>query len=616
MDGVRAARRAARDAAREREKAGADSAAAKRESVIGLLRDPTFRSFFAMVGRHRWLYALTIGTQLAGTGLSLAFAEASRRLFNAAPHIPPTLLSTLLWAFALISLLRLGVSFVGNWAGSLLNESVVYALRRRVLDHLQRLPLSFHEDNHSSNAVNIVYNELETTKNFVVSDVQRLIALPLSFVAAGTYLFTIHPLLGAVALTIGPLQLLSNLVQKKRFQEAIDARRKVTRDVFHTIGESLHGVREVKANQLEARVDARMAEIQARGVAQNVLVTQLSTLRSMARDLPGEVGYVAGVAAGAWLMGRGMLGAGGLIAFITLLDKVAAPFTTVVGIINNLQQTVAGSRRLFEVMEMPAEAMDRGESLAPRPDGAGPDLAFDAITFSYTPERTTLDRVTFAVPSGASLALVGPSGAGKSTVVKLLLRFYEPKSGSILLDGRPLTDYRIDSLRGSIALVSQDIFIFDGTVADNIAAGRDGATREQVERAARLAQAAEFIEKLPDGYESQVGERGIKLSHGQKQRLAIARAILRDARVLILDEPTSALDVETEASFQRDLGAWADRCTKIVIAHRLTTIRDADLVAFLEDGRVAEFGPPSELLAAGGRFAAYWHRQSLTAVAA
>jgi ABC-type multidrug transport system fused ATPase/permease subunit len=615
MDGVRAARRAARDERRRRERE-TEEGPKKRESVLALLRDPTFRSFFPIVGRYKGLYAVSILATLAGTGISLASAEASRRLFNAAPNIPPGLLTALLWAFAGIAAVRLSLTFVASWIGSLLNESVVYAMRRRVLGHLQHLPLPFHEDNHSSNAVNIVYNELEVTKNFVVFDLQRLIALPLAFFAAGAYLFTVHPMLGVVALAIGPLQLLSNLVYKKRFQDAIDEQRKVTRDVYHTIGETLQGVREIKANQLENRVDGRMAEIERRGVEKNVLATQLRTVRSLAREIPGEVGYVAGVAAGAVLMARGVIGPGGLIAYITLLDKVAAPFTTVVGIINNLQQTIAGSRRLFEVMDMAPEDMDAGAPLTLPPGGEGPELSFEAVSFSYTEDRQTLDGVTFDVPAGASLALVGPSGAGKSTVIKLLLRFYEPAGGRILLAGRPLSDYSLRSLRANVALVSQDIFIFDGTVEENIASGRDGATREEVERAARLAQAAEFIERLPDGYDSQVGERGIKLSHGQKQRLAIARAILRDARVLILDEPTSALDVETEASFQRDLGAWAERCTKVIIAHRLTTIRDADLVCFLDEGRVVEFGAPAELLARGGRFADYWKRQSLTAVAA
>lgn len=584
---------------------------APRESVLSLLRDRTFRNFLLIARQYKWLYVGTIGAQFALTGLSLVFAEASRRLFNAAPHVPADLLTRVLWVFALVSLLRLVITFVSNWLTSLLNESVAYEMRRRVLSHLQNLPLSFHENNHSSGAYNVVYNELESAKNFVVSDVQRLISLPIAFAAVGLYLLTVHPLLGVVALCIGPLQMLSNLVLKKPFQDTLDAQRKIGREVFHQIGETLQGIREVKANQMEARVDSRMAGLQAKGIAYNVRLTQVRSIRSIVKDLPGEVGYVVGIAIGATLMARGLIGPGGLIAFITLLDKVAAPFTTVVGVINNLQQTLAASKHLFEVMEMPTEDRQTGVPL-PAPERTGPQITFEKVSFGYNVERPTLKDVSFCVPPGASVALVGPSGAGKTTIVKLLYRFYQPDAGIIRIGDLPLYEYRLDSLRSRMALVSQDIFLFDGTVRENIAVGRAEATSDDIERAARLAQADEFIRALPDGYDSTIGERGIKLSHGQKQRLSIARAILRDASILILDEPTSALDVETEASFQATLPQWAAHCTKIIIAHRLTTIRDADFVVFLENGSVAEAGTPTELLRTGGRFARYWERQEPT----
>jgi ABC-type multidrug transport system fused ATPase/permease subunit len=581
----------------------------KRYSILGLLRDPVFRELLGIVRTHRRLYAAAVGSQLALTVLALGFAETSRRLFNLAPHVPAHALTVLLGVILLIAALRLGATFVNNWVSSLLNETVVYEMRRTVLNQLQRLPLAFHEANHSSKASNALYYELEMVKEFVVSDIQKLIALPISFVFVAVYLLTVHPLLGAVAMCIGPLQLLSSLVLKRRFQEAVDLQRKASGDVFFTIGETLQGVREVKANQMEARIDARMAEIQTEGVASNVLLTKVTSWRAMARNVPSEIGYVVGVGLGAVLMARGAIGVGGLIAFITLLDKVSVPFTTVAGIVNNLQQTIAGARHLFTVMGLPVEEQTHGVPLAPHPL-IGPEIAFEDVTFGYTAERRTLDAVRFRIPAGASLALVGPSGAGKSTLIKLLYRFYAPDSGTIRVDGRPLDSYRLDTVRGAMALVSQEIFLFDGTVADNIAAGRDGATREEIERAARLAQAEPFIRDLPNGYDTHVGERGIKLSHGQRQRLSIARAILRQASILILDEPTSALDVETEASFQRDLGEWADHCTQIIIAHRLSTIRAVDHILFLEDGQVVEYGTPAELLAANGRFARFWERQS------
>ncbi|MBC8137743.1 MAG: ABC transporter ATP-binding protein [Fibrella sp.] len=582
-------------------------------SILGLLKDRTFLGFLAIVRQYKGLYAISLFAQFVGIGLGLLFADTSRRLFDAAPKVPPALLTQLLWIFAGIVVARLGVTFVISWIQSLLNESVVYQMRRNVVKHLVDQPLSFHENNHSSSAFTVIYNELERAKDFVVSDIQSLIGMPISFITAGLYLLTVHPLLGVIALVVGPLQLLSNLVQKKRFQETVELQRTVSRQVFHQIGESLHGVREVKSNQLETIVDERMGDIQKRGVAYNVQLTQVRSLRGLAKSLPSELGYVVGVGFGAVLMANGQIGPGGLVAFISLLDKVSVPFTSMVGIINNLQQILAGSRHLFEVMATPGEDRTTGAELTLSPE-QGPELVFENVSFGYAPEKKTLDDISFTLPAGASLALVGPSGAGKSTLIKLLYRFYEPDSGTIRLVGRPLGEYNVDSVRRNMALVSQDIFLFDGTVRENIVLGRPDATDEEVERAARLAQADTFIRELEKGYDAEIGERGIKLSHGQKQRLSIARAILRNASLLVLDEPTSALDVETEASFQRDLGEWAAHCTKIIIAHRLTTIRDADYVLFLENGRVVEFGTPGELLRSpDSRFAGYWERQGVLA---
>ena len=551
---------------------------------------------------------LVISAQLGQTGLALIAADTSRKLFDAAPKIPPSLLGTVIFTFAAVAAARMGCTYLEAWIGSQLNETVVYELRRDVLTHIQRLPLSYHEKGHSSDSTNILYHDLEVAKDFVVNDVQRLIALPISFAFVGIYLLTVHPLLGLIALCIGPLQLLSNLVLKKQFQEAVKLRRQVTRDVYFTIGETLQGIREVKSNQMEKRVDEQMQEIQGRGVKYNVILSRTQSIRAIAREIPRESGYLLGIATGAGLMSAGVIGTGGLVAFISLLDRVAAPFTTLVGVIGNLQQAVEGARKLYDVMDMPEEDQVSGLALAEAPVS----IQFDSVGFGYDPEREVLHNVSFSLPKGKCLALVGPSGSGKSTLVKLLYRFYEPTSGEIKLGDEPLPTYSLVSLRNRLALVSQDIFLFDATVATNIEAGRPGATREEVVRAAELAQASDFIDQLPNQYDSEIGERGIRLSHGQKQRLSIARAILRKASILILDEPTSALDVETEASFQRDLGHWADGCTKIVIAHRLTTIQDADLVLFLEDGKVVEYGPPAELLRTGGRFATYWEKQIST----
>jgi ABC-type multidrug transport system fused ATPase/permease subunit len=578
----------------------------KRSSVFSLLKDRTFFSLLSIIKKYKWYYVGAVGSQLLLTAAALLFADTSRWLFNIAPNVPRDSLANILIVFSCVAGFQLVFTFINNWIRSALNESVVYEMRRNILNRLQRLPLSFHENNHSSNSVNVMNNELEIAKDFIVYDVQQLIALPVSFIFVGTYLLSVHPLLGMIAIAIGPLQLVSNIVLKTRFKQAVELQNRVTRDVFFTIGETLHGIREVKSNQREDKIDNQMAEIQQRGVAYNVLLTNISTIRGIVKDLPGHIGYIAGIGIGAAMMASGEIGVGGLVAFITLLGKVAEPFTVLVDTINNLQRSVSGARRLYEVMDMAEEDITTGEELTP----GAPSIRYDGVGFHYVEGVKTLQNLSFAVPAGSSLALVGPSGAGKSTIVKLLYRFYDPQQGTITLNGIPLETYAIRSLRGRMALVSQDIFLFDGTVAENIEIGKPGATRDEIIRAAKLAQAYDFIEALPKGIESEIGERGIKLSHGQKQRLSIARAILRDASLLILDEPTSALDVETEASFQQDLGEWASDCTKIIIAHRLSTIREADYIVFIEQGEAVEFGTSEHLLSRNGRFRSYWEKQS------
>jgi len=578
----------------------------RKRTILGLFRDPTFRSFSGIVREHKRVYVGTIAVQLVSTLLALVFAETGRRLFDLAPNVPRGSLTVILIVFAVTAVLRMLFRFWDEWLRSLLNETVVYAMRRKILYHLLHLPLGFHESSHTSNAMNIMNNELEMTKNFFVGDIPRLISLPVSFAMIGSYLLVVHPLLGLIALSIGPLQLISNVVLRKKYEEASRLQNQVTRDVFFQMGESLQGIREVKANQVEQNIDDRMKEIQWQGVAYNVFLTKVASIRGVCRELPGQVGYILGLGTGALLMTAGEVGPGGLIAFITLLDRVATPFTTVVEIISNLQRTIAGAERLLDTMEMPRETVEAGRAL-PR---SAPTIQFENVGFHYVPEVPVLKSVSFGIPKGTSVALVGPSGSGKSTIIKLLFRLYDPQSGRIDIGGHPITEYATESLRAGMALVSQDIYLFDSTVAENITMGRKQVTVEEMRRAADLAQASTFINELPEGFDTRVGERGIKLSQGQKQRISIARAIVRNASVVVLDEPTSALDVETEYALQHTLDEWAYECTRIIIAHRLSTIKQADTIVFVESGKIAEVGPPSQLLESGGRFRGYWERQA------
>lgn len=580
-----------------------------KRSVFRLIRRKGFKQFLALCGTYKSLYITVVLLQIGVIAAALLFAETNRRLFDTAPDISNDQLVKLLIAFVVFIAIGLFFSLSERVFNQIINTNVVFQMRQMVLTHLTRLSLSYHENKHSSHSNNILNSELEVFKHFVVFDVLKMISLPISFISVGIYLMAVHPVLGIIALAVGPLQLISNVMVKEKFKSLIAKQQDMGREWFYHMGETLAGMREIKMNQLEDATLLRTKHVFKDSIKLWISVEKMWAIREIIRAVPEKLGYIVGIGLGTLMMIKGEIGVGGLVAFITLLDKAAAPFTSIVEIINSLQRVSAGAEKLLDVMELEPEDKESGIALRPEP----PSIVLKQVNFQYEAGRSVLKDISFTIPAGSSVALVGPSGGGKSTIVKLLYRFYDLQSGMIQINGTPIQDYTIDSLRANMASVSQDVYLFDGTIRDNIAIGSGKAVTsdEQIRRAATLSQAYEFISKLPNGFYTKVGERGIKLSQGQKQRIAIARAIIRDASILILDEPTSALDVETESLFQHDLGQWASNCTKIIIAHRLSTIRDVDYVLFLEDGEIRETGTPKELLNSNGRFMDFWAKQEM-----
>jgi ATP-binding cassette subfamily B protein len=280
---------------------------------------------------------------------------------------------------------------------------------------------------------------------------------------------------------------------------------------------------------------------------------------------------------------------------------------------NTIKQGLVDMEQMFRLLHVDEEVQDRAGALplsAHLAQGQPCSIAFDDVQFGYTPAREILKGVSFTVPAGRKVAIVGPTGAGKSTVSRLLFRFYDVTGGAVLVDGRDVRDYRQASLRAAIGVVPQDTVLFNDTIRYNIAYGRPDATQAEIEEAARVAQVHDFVLRMPEGYDTRVGERGLKLSGGEKQRVAIARTVLKDPRILILDEATSALDSRTERDIDAALRAVSARRTTLVIAHRLSTVVDADEILVLVDGRIAERGTHRELLAQGGVFARMWDLQS------
>ena len=588
--------------------------------------------------KYKWCYVALTLIGIALVVADLAFAETSRILFDLAPDIMQNTAVRIILSFVIIIVAQYILKFAETYIFSYFNESVIYAMRREVLGKIQRLKMEFYDNNHTSKITNTFFNQMEIVKDFVVDDVRNMIKLPLTFVIIGVYLFTVHPYLGLTAILASVLQPISNFTFKKSFFKALDDIRHTDHVVFTTMGEATQGIREVKINQIEDFFDERMKKGQIDGVRHELKKVKFETLRGIIKEIPTKIGYVTGIAIGIFLMIGNQINPGDLVAFITLLHKVSEPFNGITQTYSNFQRSLRSANDLLKLVDEPEENYAVGDDINLPIES----IAFNDVTFGYkidawelvdgedfdedeegdlhylddenpkTKLASVLENVSFQIKGGSTVALVGPSGGGKSTLIRLLYKFYEPQSGEITLNNAPLDSYNIMSIRNAMSIVSQDIFIFDGTVRENLVLGRKNVTEADIENALKYSESYDFVMKLPLGLDSYLGERGVKLSQGQKQRLSIARSIIKKANIIILDEPTSALDVETEYSFQQNIAIWAKDCTKLIIAHRLTTIRDADYVLFLDDGKIIEQGSPYDLIKQeGGKFKEYWEKQFL-----
>jgi len=583
--------------------------------------------------KYKWCYVILTLLGIILIAADLAFAQNSRDLFDLAPNISHDTAVRIIVYFVIIIAVQYIFGFIETYIGNYFNESVIYAMRRDLLGKIQRLKTEFFDNNHTAKIQNTFFSQIEVVKNFVVTDIRNMIKLPLTFIIIGAYLFTVHPYLGITAVVASVLQLVSNVTFKKSFFNMLDKERKVDQGVYTTMGETTQGIREVKINQVEDFIDQKLKIYQKNGVRYTNARVKYQTLRGIIKEIPMKVGYIFGLSVGIFLMMDGTINPGDLVAFITLLYKVSEPFNGITQTYSNFQSSLRSANDLLRLVDEPEEDYNSGETLKLPIES----IKFNGVSFLYkicetseddevlnsmvfsedldnnkTEMKNILNDLNFEVKGGSTVALVGPSGSGKSTVIKLLYKFYEPTSGEISINGKPISQYNINSLRKTMSIVSQDIFLFDGTVRENLILGRENINDKDIEDALKFSESYDFVINLPDGLETNLGERGIKLSQGQKQRLSIARSIIKKANIIILDEPTSALDVETEYTFQQNIAKWAKGCTKIIIAHRLTTIRNADYILFLDEGKIVEQGSPYELIKKeGGKFKDYWEKQFL-----
>ncbi|GAA3706717.1 ABC transporter ATP-binding protein [Nonomuraea antimicrobica] len=484
-----------------------------------------------------------------------------------------------------------------------IGQGILLELRRRVFDHFQRLSLSFHENYTSGRVISRLTSDIEAIAELLQSGFDALVKAVLTMVGTAVLLLVLDVHLGLVALI--PLPFLVLFTKWFRQQSAIVYRR--TREtvalvIVHFV-ESMTGIRAVQAFRREPRNQEIFEQLNDDYRGANARSMQLGATFMTGIKLIGNLTIGGVLLYGGWLALQGEVKVGVLTAFLLYLRQFYEPMQEVSQFYNTLQSAGAALEKLSGVLEEePAVPEPREPAALPSGTARG-KVRFERVEFAYVKEMPILPRLDLTIPGGQSVALVGATGAGKTTLAKLISRFYDPTEGRVLLDGVDLRALDEPTLRQAVVMVTQENFLFSGTVADNIRFGRPGATDRQVREAAKAIGAHEFISGLPDGYATEVGKRGGRMSAGQRQLVAFARAFLADPAVLILDEATSSLDVPSERLVQRALRTILAERTALIIAHRLSTVEIADRVLVMERGRIVEDGPPDQLIAASGRFA-------------
>jgi ATP-binding cassette, subfamily B, bacterial len=514
----------------------------------------------------------------------------------------------------------LAVIIASNLVGALrdyrqrqLNTRVMLSLRRALYDRFLRLPLSRLWEMKTGGILSRLSGDVDTTTGLLQSAiVSPGISLLRLLIAVGV-LMALNWRLALTAMSIIPGVMAMSFVFAKRIRPIYRTVRRDVEAIDGRVGETFSGIRVVRAFRREPREALDFMRGRHTVLRKELFAHRRELVLWTSWGLLLGIVNVVIVWYGGYLNAVGRASIGDIMAFQWYSFQLLNPVWNIVNSFSELQRSLAAMERVFEILALEEDKPDRpGAREAPH---IVESVRFENVEFAYREGRPVVRDLSVTVPSGSVVALVGRSGAGKTTVTDLVARFHDPTQGRVLVNEIDIRDIRLQSHRTLLAIVQQDTFLFDGTVAENIAYGRLDATQDDVERAARQANAHEFIVRLPEGYETMVGERGVKLSGGQQQRLAIARAILADPRILILDEATSNLDTESEQLIQQSIAELLVGRTTFVIAHRLSTIRTADLILLMDDGRVVERGTHEELMAADGTYAAMVRRQALLAEA-
>ena len=560
-----------------------------------------FSTLWRLTRPYRGRTGLSVVSLLTATATALAPPYLAKYALDDALHGHDSgRLYLVVGIFVAAGLANWGMTYVETYLTGWVGERILADLRAQLFGHLQRLSLGFYERNRAGVIISRLTNDVEAIDQLVTDGVTTLVQSTLTLVGTAILLFVLDWRLALATLAVIPLMSLATAIFRSRSSRAYAGVRERLGLVTATLAEDIAGMRMVQAFTREDAATRNFRDVTLRYRESNMQTVVLNGLYFPFVDLLSSVALAVVLGYGGHLYFGGRITLGTLFAFMLYVNNFFDPVQQLSQLFNTFLSATAALDKILGVLDEKPQVVDRDGALAlPHIEGR---VRFEGVRFAYGRGEEVLHGIDLDVPAGTTVALVGHTGAGKSTIAKLLARFYETTAGRITIDGHDLNDVAQESLRRQLGVVPQEGFFFAGTVAENIAFGRPDARPEEIVRAAQTVGAHDFVLRLEGGYETQLGERGSRLSLGQRQLVAFARALLADPRILILDEATSSVDIGTERTIERALRTLLADRTAFIIAHRLSTIRDADLIVVLEHGRVVEQGSHDELLAARGLY--------------